>query len=60
MDDRNGYYINGTLSVNMRNFPLSVSSTVNRAIESTIPGEKLLWNLNLIYRFGGIYRKLVQ
>lgn len=57
MDDRDGVFVNSTLSVNKRNFPLSVSSTLNRAIESTIPGDKLLWNLNLIYRFGGVYRK---
>lgn len=57
MDDWDGVFINSTLSVNKRNFPLSVSSTLNRAIESTIPGDKLLWNLNLIYRFGGDYRK---
>ena len=59
MDDRDGIFVNSTLSVNKRNFPLSVSSTLNRAIESTIPGDKLLWNLNLTYRFGGVYRKEV-
>jgi len=57
MDDRDGLFVNSTLSVNKRNFPLSVSTTLNRAIESTIPGDKLLWNLNLTYRFGGVYRK---
>lgn len=56
MDDREGFYVNGTLSLNRRNFPLSLSTTINKAIETTIVGKSLLWNVNLIYRFGGMYR----
>lgn len=58
MDANDGFYINSTLSANRRNFPLSVSSTVNKTIESTIPGDDFLWNINLTYAFGGRYRKL--
>ena len=56
MDDREGFYVYGTLSLNRRNFPLSLSTTINKAIETTIVGKSLLWNVNLIYRFGGMYR----
>ncbi|OFX62144.1 MAG: hypothetical protein A2066_02810 [Bacteroidetes bacterium GWB2_41_8] len=58
MDTNDGFYVNSTLSLNKRNFPFSVSSTVNKTIESTIPGDNFLWNINLTYAFGDKYRKL--
>ncbi len=51
MDDKRGYYINSTLSANKRNSPFSISTTVNKAIDSNIAGDKFLWNLNLNYNF---------
>lgn len=57
MDTNDGFYVNSTLSLNSRNFPVSISSTVNKAIESTIPGDDFLWNINLSYAFGSNYRK---
>ncbi len=56
MDANRGYYFNSTLSLNKRNFPLSLSATINKAIDTSLLGEKFLWNINLIYRFGGIFR----
>lgn len=58
MDANDGFYINSMLSLNRRNFPFSVSTTVNKAIESTLPGDDFLWNINLIYRFGKQFRKI--
>lgn len=58
MDANDGFYVNSTLSLNLRNFPFSVSSTINKTIESTIPGDGFLWNVNLTYSFGGKYKKL--
>ena len=58
MDANDGFYINSTLSANHRNFPLSVSSTVNKTIESTIEGKDFLWNLSLTWSFGGRYKKI--
>jgi len=58
LDADDGFYVNSTLSLIRRNFPLSVSSTVNYKIESTIPGDDFLWNVNLTYAFGGKYRKI--
>lgn len=57
MDDKDGFYVNSTLSLNRRNFPFSVSSTVNKVIQSTIPGDDFLWNVNLSYVFSNKYRK---
>jgi hypothetical protein len=51
MDSNDGFYLNSTLSLNRRNFPVSVSTTVNKAIESKLPGDDFLWNINLTYSF---------
>ena len=58
MDRNDGFFANATLTITRRNFPFSVSSTINQTIESTIPGEDFLCNINLIYSFGAKYRKL--
>jgi hypothetical protein len=57
MDKNDGFYVNSTLSLNRRNFPFSVSSTINKVIDSTLPGNDFLWNINLVYAFGGNYIK---
>jgi hypothetical protein len=54
LDDKDGTYVNSTLSLNMHNFPLSVSSSMNKTIQSHIPGNGFLWNINLTYSFTGI------
>jgi hypothetical protein len=53
LDDTDGTYVNATLSLNRRNFPFSVSSTMNKTIQSNIPGNGFLWNVNLTYSFTG-------
>lgn len=57
MDTRDGSYFNSALSFNRRNFPISVSSTINKAINKSIPGDSFLWNINLTWRFGGSFKK---
>ncbi|MDP3915576.1 MAG: hypothetical protein Q8R96_17765 [Bacteroidota bacterium] len=54
MDTSDGFYVNSTLSLNRRNSPFSVSSTMNKTIQSDIPGDDFLWNINLTYSFRGI------
>jgi len=51
MDVNDGFYVNSTLSLNRQNFPFSISTTVNQAIKSTLPGNDFLWNFNLTYSF---------
>jgi len=45
-----GFYVTSTLALAKRNFPLSLSSIMNKAIQSDIPGSKdFIWNLILTY-----------
>jgi hypothetical protein len=59
MDDKDGVYLNATLLINRKNFPLSFSALVNSPIISDIPSEyDLLWNVGLAYTFSKNYREL--
>ena len=49
-DDRDGVYLNSMLTVAKHNLPLSMSTTANRPIRSTVVGGTgFLWNVNLHY-----------
>ncbi len=54
-DDKDGVYITNTLTLAMRNFPLSISNIVNKAIQSDIPAKDFDWNVSLIYSFDKNY-----
>lgn len=59
LDAQDGYFFTSTLTVAKKNFPLSVSSTINKKINSNITGSKnLLWNVSLVYTFNNKYVKL--
>ena len=58
LDEQDGFYVNSALSLNRRNFPFSISSTVNQKLNSTIPGDDFLWNINLTYSFNNRYKKV--
>jgi hypothetical protein len=59
MDADDGYYFNATLTLARKNFPLTVSSLINKTIRTEIPlGEDFLWNVSLIYTFNNNYTKL--
>ncbi len=58
LDDVDGFYVNSTLSMIRRNFPFSISSTINKSIDSAIPGDDFLWNINLTYSFNTRYKKI--
>ena len=52
MDDKDGLYLNTTLLVTRKNFPLSISALANRTLKSNIPADyDFLWNVGLIYSF---------
>jgi hypothetical protein len=56
MDKDDGFYFNATLAFAKRDFPLSVSSLINKAIHTDIPvGENFVWNVSLIYTFNKKY-----
>lgn len=49
-DGKEGYYFNTFFSLSKTNFPLSLSSIINKAIRSRIPGSKdFVWNVSLLY-----------
>lgn len=47
-----GYYVASEFKLSRSNFPLSLSSVMNRKISSNIPGKDFLWNITLSYSFG--------
>jgi hypothetical protein len=51
MDQEDGLYANATLSLAIRNFPLSLGAILNQEITSQIDSEDFNWNLSLIYNF---------
>ena len=58
MDKNHGFYVNAGLSLAKRNFPLSISTLVNKTIHTEIPvGEDFLWNVSLVYTFNNKYMK---
>lgn len=49
VDDNHGFYVNATTTFGVNGFPITISSIVNKAIESEIPAKDFDWNLSLIY-----------
>lgn len=59
LDDKNGFYVGSTLSLVKRDFPFSISSTMNKAIKTEIAqGKNFLWNIGIVYTFNGKYVKV--
>lgn len=53
-----GFFITSTLLLARKNFPLSISSILNKAIRSDVPGsEDFVWNLVLTYSFNKYFFK---
>ena len=59
IDDKDGVYLNATLLISKKNFPLSLSALVNKPLDSDIPSEyDLLWNVGMTYTFSKNYREV--
>jgi hypothetical protein len=59
LDDEGGFFITSSLTVAKKNFPFSVSSIINKRIESNIPGTKdFVWNISLVYSFSKKFLKI--
>ena len=59
MDKNDGYYFNSVVTLAKKNFPLTVSTLLNRTIKTNIPvGEDFVWNISLSYTFNKQYRKI--
>ena len=58
MDEDDGYYVTSTLILFRKNFPVSISSIMNKIIQTDIPASKdFVWNVSLIYSFNNEYVK---
>ncbi len=59
LDAEDGFFITSSFAVSKKNFPLFISSIINKKIKSNITGSRdLLWNVSLIYAFGNKYVKI--
>ena len=59
LDAQDGFYFTSTFTVAKKNFPLFVTATINKTIQSNITGNKdFIWNLILAYSFGSKYLKI--
>jgi hypothetical protein len=57
-DDNDGFYVASGLTLAMRDFPLSISTVMNKPIQTDIAGGKDFdWNISLVYSFGGNFVK---
>lgn len=50
-DSQDGYFVGSTLTVGLREFPLSIGTVINKAIETNIVVKDFDWNVSLIYSF---------
>lgn len=51
LDENEGFYATSTFTLAKRNFPLAISSILNKKIKSTITSEDFVWNVSLIYSY---------
>lgn len=58
MDDKDGTYVNGTLNLYKRNFPISLNAIASKAIKTEIAGKDFLWSIGLVYNINNKYSKL--
>lgn len=57
MDGRKGYYVAHSLSLGHRKLPVSISTMMNKALESEIPYKDFDWNISLVYSFSNQFVK---
>ena len=56
MDQQDGFYFTSALTLANRKFPLSISSVINKIIQTKITaGQNFVWNVSLIYTFNKKY-----
>lgn len=60
LDERDGFFVGSSLTLAMRDFPLSISSTLNKALETNIAVKDFDWNISLVYSFDTEFIKKYQ
>ncbi|MDP1817856.1 MAG: hypothetical protein Q8K92_25590 [Leadbetterella sp.] len=58
MDDNDGTYVNATLNLFKRNFPVSLNAIASKAIKTEIAGKDFLWSVGLVYNINNQYTKI--
>lgn len=58
MDDKDGTYVNATINLYKRNFPVSLNAIASKAIKSNIVGKDFLWSVGVVYNINNQYAKL--
>jgi hypothetical protein len=58
MDTHEGTYINGSVTLTKKNFPITFSSIISKAIKSNLGGKDPVWNVALNYVFNKKYLPL--
>lgn len=51
IDGVDGYYITETLTLSNKHIPFTISSIMNKKLNSRIPGDDFVWNISLNYLF---------
>jgi hypothetical protein len=49
VDALDGFYVNATTTLGVQGFPITISSIVNKVIDSDIPTKDFDWNVSLVY-----------
>jgi hypothetical protein len=58
LDQQDGFYFTASMTLARKNFPISLSSIINKTIQSDITGNKnFTWNVSLAYSF---YKKFTR
>ena len=57
LDEHDGIYVAGALTLARQGFPFSISGMMNKAIDSNIKARDFDWNVSLNYSFGRNYRE---
>ncbi|HMQ59492.1 MAG TPA: hypothetical protein PKE06_02435 [Flavilitoribacter sp.] len=57
-DEKDGYFVAGGLTLARKDFPISVSTLMNKAIRTNIATKNFDWNISLAYSFGKNYVRI--
>ncbi len=51
LDNNSGFYVNESLMLNKKDFPIGLSSIFTYKLDSNIPGDKIVWNVGINLKF---------
>lgn len=57
MDTKEGTYVNATMNLYKKRFPISINAIASKAIKTTIVGKDFLWSVGLVYNINNSYLK---